>query len=78
MRQLMIKPVLYSYDNCKAFITEFGIGKGDLILTNKFIYKPYFGELDIEADVLYQEKYGTGEPSDEMAEAIYADMKDRL
>ena len=41
----------------------------------RYIFEPYFGGLDIKADVLYQEKYGAGEPSDEMAEAMYADMK---
>ena len=71
----MIKPALYSFDNCVDFIHEFDIGKGDLILTNKFIFNPYFGELNIKADVIFQEKYGAGEPSDEMAEAIFADMK---
>lgn len=75
MRQLMIRPAIYQYTNCKAFINEFDIGKGDLILTNKFIFNPFFGELDIQADAIFQEQYGTGEPSDEMAEAIYADMK---
>jgi len=74
MRQLLIKPQLHKYDKCADFAAEFGIGKGDLIITNEFIYKPFFGDLSLEADVLYQEKYGTGEPSDEMAEAIYADI----
>lgn len=75
MKQLMIKPMLYQYDSCKDFALEFKIGKDDLILTNEFIYDPYFGALDLKAEVLYQERYGKGEPSDEMAEAIFADMK---
>ncbi len=75
MRQLLIKPQIHRYDNCNDFITEFKVGEGDLIITNKFIFNPYFGELNIKADVIFQEKYGAGEPSDEMAEALYADMK---
>lgn len=75
MRQLMVKPAIHAYDNCKDFVNAFAIGRGDVILTNKFIFGPYFGELDLEADVIFQEQYGMGEPSDEMAEAIYADMK---
>lgn len=74
MRQLKIKPVLYKYDNCMTFIKEFDIGKGDLVLTNKIIFNPYFGELDIKADVLFLERYGSGEPSDETVEAMRADM----
>jgi len=75
MKQLMLGPQLHKFQSCKEFADEFQIGKGDLILTNEFIYKPCFGALNLQADVIYQEKYGAGEPSDEMAEAIYADMK---
>ena len=74
MRQLMLKPQMHKYDKCADFAKEFEIGKGDLIITNKWIYDPYFGALSLEADVLFQEKYGSGEPSDEMAEAMYADI----
>lgn len=75
MKQLSIKPALYQYDTCKAFCDEFNIGEGDLIITNEYIYQPMFGSLNLKADVMYQEKYGAGEPSDEMAEAMYKDMK---
>jgi len=75
MRQLLVKPAIYEYKTCAAFAAEFEIGAGDLILTNEFIYQPFFGDLNLEADVLYQERYGSGEPSDEMAEEIWADIK---
>lgn len=75
MKQLSIKPELYAFDTCKAFAEEFKLGKGDLVLTNEYIYAPYFGQLGLECDVLYQEKYGIGEPSNHMVEAIHADMK---
>ena len=75
MKQLSIKPELHAFDTCKAFAEEFKLGKGDLILTNEYIYAPYFGQLGLECDVLYQEKYGIGEPSNHMAEMICGDMK---
>ncbi|MDR1745509.1 MAG: 4-hydroxybutyrate dehydrogenase [Planctomycetota bacterium] len=75
MRQLIIRPALYSFDNCVDFIHEFDIGKGDCILTTKGIFNPYFGELDIGADIVFQEQYGTGDLSDDMAEAVFAGMK---
>jgi len=77
MRQFVLRPQLHKYDKCADFAADFAIGKDDLILTNRFIFEPFFGALSLEADVLYQEKYGGGEPSDEMAEAIYADIKRR-
>jgi 4-hydroxybutyrate dehydrogenase len=74
MRQLALKPQIHKYERCAEFVTDFQIGKGDLIITNEFIFNPFFGSLPLEADVLFQEKYGAGEPSDEMAETIYADI----
>ncbi len=75
MKQFMVKPEIYRYDTAKAFAEEFNIGKDDLVITNEYIYQPYFGALNLECEVIYQEKYGAGEPSDDMAEAIYKDIK---
>ncbi len=74
MKELMVKPDIYKYSTAKEFAEEFKIGAGDLILTNEYIYQPYFGGLDLECDVIFQEKYGAGEPSDDMVEAIYRDI----
>ena len=74
MKELMIKPDIYKYSTAKEFASEFQIGAGDLVLTNEYIYQPYFGELNLECDVIFQEKYGMGEPSDDMVEAIYRDI----
>lgn len=74
MQQLMIRPTIHKFDTAKEFAKEFAIGEGDLVLTNAYIYEPYFGSMNLGCDVIYQEKYGAGEPSDEMAEAIYHDI----
>ena len=31
--------------------------------------------MNLECDVIFQEKYGAGEPSDDMVEAMYKDIK---
>lgn len=74
MKELMIRPVIWQYDTAAEFAAEFHIGAGDLVITNEYIYRPYFGGLGLECDVLCQEKYGTGEPSDDMVEAMYKDI----
>ena len=38
------------------------------------IYKPFFGALNLPCATLFQEKYGAGEPSVNMVEAIYKDV----
>ena len=75
MKEIVLKPTLYHFETCKEFAEEFKLGKGDLVITNEYIYNPYFGELNLGCDTIFQEKYGAGEPSDDMLEAIYKDVK---
>lgn len=74
MSQFAVKPTIQQYRTCREFALAFELGPQDLILTNDFLYHPYFSPLDLPCPVLFQEKYGVGEPSDEMVEAIYHDM----
>lgn len=74
MTQFNVKPSIQQAANCKEFAEAYQLGAKDLIFTNDFLYNPYFGPLNLPCPVLFQEKYGMGEPTDEMVEAIYADM----
>lgn len=74
MLQLAVEPKIFKYETCKEFAEAFEIGQGDLVITNEYIYQPAFGQLDLKCDVIFQEAYGAGEPSDDMAEAIYRDI----
>ncbi len=74
METFLLKPTILSYSTCKEFARQLQIGKGDLMITNKYIYDPYFADLHLDCDVLFQERYGAGEPSDEMAEAMHRDI----
>lgn len=76
MRQLIIKPQIYKFNNCDEFVEAFPITEKDLVLTNEYIYQPYFGHLNLPCHIVYQEKYGLGEPSDEMIDKIFNDIKD--
>lgn len=75
MEQTKIKSAIHKFESCKDFAEEFKIGRGDLIITNEYIFKPFFNNINIDAEILYQEKYGLGEPSDDMVEAMFADIK---
>lgn len=75
MKLLQVKSQIHKFDNCKDFVEFFNIGEGDFILTNEFIYAPAMGALNLKAEVSFQEKYGMGEPSDEMINAIMKDME---
>lgn len=75
MKQLMLNSTIYKYDDCKTFCREFRIGKDDLIITNKKIYNNYLKYNVNEAAVVFKENYGIGEPSDEIVEAMYGNIK---
>lgn len=75
MQALRVVPKIFYFDTFKEFNDEFKVGKDDLVLTNEWLYTPYMKPLGIETNVIFQEKYGAGEPSDEMIDAIAAEMK---
>lgn len=58
MKELMIKPDIYHFDTVRSFVEEFQIGEGDLVVTNEYIYKPFFGELDRDRMIkIYKELF---------------------
>ena len=74
MLEMIWKPTLYGFDTCKEFAEAFRLNSDDLILSNAYIYEPYFGCMEnLNCYVIFQEKYGAGEPTDVMVDAILAD-----
>ncbi len=75
MKQFFVKPEIHKFDSPADFVKEFDLNEDDLIISNEFIVHPAFDTADLKADILYQERYGKGEPSDEMVEALAKDIK---
>lgn len=75
MRQLLVRPEIVSFSKTEDFVEAYDLGKGDLILTSEHLYKKYLEKYNLEADVIFYRKYGNGEPTDAMVEAIAADVK---
>ena len=73
VKQLVLKSEIIKFQNPEDFVQHLCLGDGDLILSNAYIYEPHFGEMNLPVSVLYQENYGTGEPSDVMIDAILSD-----
>jgi 4-hydroxybutyrate dehydrogenase len=74
MKELSLKPTIFSYETMKEFSVSFSLGEDDLIITNSFIYEN-FKNLNLKCYVMFQEEYGKGEPSDDMVEAMSKDIK---
>lgn len=75
MEQIIFRPSLFKFKTCREFAESFGFKKGDLILTNEYIFHPYFGSLGLDVETIFQEQYGAGEPTDVMVDAIIKDAK---
>ncbi len=76
MKQFRVKTTIQQFGSCKEFCENYNIGKTDLIITSEHTYEDYFKTLALDAAVVYLRNYGTGEPTDEMVEAIYRDIRD--
>ncbi|MBQ3185178.1 MAG: 4-hydroxybutyrate dehydrogenase [Firmicutes bacterium] len=74
MQALRVVPAIHYFDTFKEFNEEFKLGKGDILVTNQWMYDPYVKPLGIDIPVIYQEKYGAGEPTDEMMDAMKVEM----
>ena len=74
MKEILIAPQIDSFETFKEFADTFELSEKDLILTNEYIYNPLMKEAGIACKTIFQEKYGAGEPSDIMVDAILAEM----
>lgn len=74
MKYLQVGATIYGCDTFKEFVEEFNVNSKDLVLTNKYIYEPLLADCDPKCQVIYQEEYGEGEPSDVMVAAIMKDV----
>ena len=75
MKYFKLPTQVHKFDSFKDFAEEFKIGEGDLVLTNQFLFDPFMAKLNLKADFLMQEKYGLGEPSDEMMDEILNEVR---
>lgn len=74
MQLFKLKTVIHRFGTFAEFASEFRLGAGDLVLTNEFLYEPFMAGLGLECRFVMQERYGLGEPSDEMMNRILEDV----
>ncbi|MBR1644714.1 MAG: 4-hydroxybutyrate dehydrogenase [Bacteroidales bacterium] len=72
-----VKTNISQFDTFKQFAEAFNLNENDLVITQSFIYEPFMKELNLKCNFVMQEKYGLGEPSDEMINNIMHDVKDK-
>ena len=70
-----VKTNICTYDTFAKFAEAFALSKDDLVITQSFIYEPFIKALNLPCTFVMQDKYGMGEPSDEMMNNILHDVK---
>lgn len=68
-------PVDCGIRGLRRLAQELGLGARDLILTNEYIYNPTIAQLNLGCHTCFQEKYGAGEPTDVMVDAILDNLR---
>lgn len=77
MREILIKPQLNKFSTFREFAEEFHLGERDLVFTNEFIYIPFMKDCGLNCKFVFQEKFGAGEPTEEMITDIFAALDPR-
>nr|WP_092075013.1 4-hydroxybutyrate dehydrogenase [Dendrosporobacter quercicolus]NSL50092.1 4-hydroxybutyrate dehydrogenase [Dendrosporobacter quercicolus DSM 1736]SDN26865.1 4-hydroxybutyrate dehydrogenase [Dendrosporobacter quercicolus] len=75
MKPFRIVPQIAIYQNYGEFADAFSIGSDDLVVTNEYIYTAGMQRDNDQSKRIFQEKYGVGEPSNHMMDAMLADVR---
>lgn len=70
-----LKTSVWQCTTFEEFAGKAGLGAGDLVITQSFLYEPYMKGLGLECKFVLQDRYGAGEPSDEMIARILDDLR---
>lgn len=75
MKLIQIKPAVHQIATFKAFTEEFNVCETDCILTVRFLHDTFMKNLNLKSEYMFYETYGSGEPSDEMIDAMLSDIR---
>ncbi len=75
MQLFKLKTRVSKFDKFADFAKEFNLSEKDLVLTQGFLYEPFMKPLNLACHFVMQEKYGLGEPSDDMMNQILKDVE---
>lgn len=75
MKKFSIIPSVEEYRDFASFAREYNLSKDDLIITNKYILD--VENEGLECSIIYQEKYGLGEPTDVMVNLMLEELRNK-
>ncbi|MCL2864089.1 MAG: iron-containing alcohol dehydrogenase [Lachnospiraceae bacterium] len=71
----VVRPEISLCKSVAVFLQSLTIGRADLVVSNEIIIKPYLELLTNGSGLLLTEKYGSGEPSNDMLNAMIHDIE---
>lgn len=76
MKLFYLPTQIDKYSSFSDFSNEFNLGEKDLILTRESVYNPFIKPLNLNCKVILQNKYGSGEPTDQMIDEIIKEVNE--
>lgn len=70
-----VVPQIAMYQTYDQFADSFNIGEGDLLLTNEYIYNAGMKNVEYTGKILFQERFGAGEPSNVMMDMLFHEAR---
>ena len=70
-----VKTNINNLETFADFAKAYSLSENDLVITQSFLYEPFMKSLNLPCTFIMQEKYGSGEPSDEMMNNILKEVK---
>ncbi len=77
MKGFSIKTEIQEFDTFEQFAKDAAIGAEDLVLCGEHTFDKYIAPLNTGVQTLFREKYGKGEPTDGMVDAILDELRDK-
>lgn len=75
MKGFSIKTEIEEYTTFEQYAKEAKLGEEDLVLCGEHTYQRYIEPLNLGVQTLFREKYGKGEPTDAMVDAILDELR---
>jgi len=75
MKAFSIKTEIEEYTTFEQYAKEAQLGADDLVLCGEHTYQKYIAPLNLDVQTLFREKYGKGEPTDAMVDAMLDELR---
>lgn len=70
-REIVFAPTVYKFQRFAEMAQEFGLNERDVVLCNESVHVSYMKELGLKCQFVFRNKFGPGEPSEEMIQNMY-------